>query len=92
MRENVLGFVNSRSVKSKGRLISSSLKAVFDEVGVSQRKGTIVLPTGGTPVNVTLGGSSDRTLTKKSPRWTHQNLKRLQSSMNISDKAIKYVI
>ena len=87
MRENLAGIVKSRSKKSKGKVVVSSLKSIFNDQGVDQRGGTVSLPTGGPPVQVTLA----RKLTKKSPRWSHDSLKRLQAAMNLSDRAIKYV-
>ena len=87
MRENLAGIVKSRSKKSKEKVVASSLKSIFNDQGVDQRGGTVSLPTGGPPVQVTLA----RKLTKKSPRWSHESLKRLQAAMNLSDRAIKYV-
>ena len=89
MRDNLAGILKSRSSRSRGRVVSSSLKDIFVENGVSKKGGTTALPTGGKPIQVTLGCSSTRKFTKKGPLWDHDSLKRLQTNMNLSDKSIK---
>ena len=88
MRANLAGIVKSRSKKSREKVVATSLKTIFEDEGLSQRGGTASLPTGGPPVKVTLGRSSDRKFTSNAPRWSHNSLKRLQAAMNLSDRAI----
>ena len=90
MRGNLASIVKSTSKKSKGKVIASSLKSIFNDHGVEQRGGTVSLPTGGPPVQDTMAGLTSRKLTaKKAPRWSHDSLKRLQAAMNLSDRGIK---
>ena len=89
MRENLAGIVKSKSKKSKAKVTASSLKSVLDDQGLTSSRGTATLPTGGTPMQVSMGVTSDLNLTRKSARWTHSDLRRLQSVMNISDRALK---
>ena len=89
MRDNLAELVKSRSKKSKAKITGRSLKSVFDDQTLSYRGGTATLPTGGTPVQVTMGDIGNLKVTKKSARWSHKDLKRLQSSMNLSDRSIK---
>ena len=89
MRSNLAGIVKSKSRKSRGKVVAASLKTIFDDQGVQQKGGTASLPTGGTPIQVTMGSLNNRKFTRKAPRWSHDSLKRLQASMNLSDRAIK---
>ena len=89
MRSNLAGIVKSKSRKSRGKVVASSLKQIFDDEGVQQKGGTASLPTGGTPIQVTMGSLNNRKFTRKAQRWSHDSLKRLQASMNLSDRAIK---
>ena len=88
MRNNLAGIVKSRSKKSKGKVVSTSLKSIFEDEG-AYRGGSTTLPTGGKPIKVTMGSLTNRIFTHKKPRWSHDSLKRLQSTMNLSDRAIK---
>ena len=89
MRDNLAGIVKSKSKKSKAKVTASSLKSVLEDQGMTSSRGRATLPTGGTPIQVSIGGSADLNLTRKSARWTHSDLRRLQSVMNISDRALK---
>ena len=88
MRNNLSGIVKSRSKKSKGKVVASGLRAIFEDEG-HKRGGATTLPTGGTPMQVTMGIQTSRRHTKNAPRWSHDSLKRLQSTMNLSYRAIK---
>ena len=87
MRSNLAGIVKSKSLKSKAKITASTLKAVFSDQNISSQGGTATLPTGGRPVQVTLGRSQHTT--QKAARWSHGDLKRLQAAMNLSDRNIK---
>ena len=79
MRSNLAGLVKSKSKKTKAKV------TVFADQDVSTAGGTASLPTGGTPVHVTVGKLRD---TRRAARWSHTDLKRLQSAMNLSDRNI----
>ena len=79
-------MVRSCSRKSKARVISSGLKSVFADSGVTTRGGTMAIATGGKPVTVTLGSNVKRIRAK--PRWTHDDLIKLQTNNNLSDRTI----
>ena len=85
-RSNLEGVVKSCSTKSKARVISSGLKSVFAESGVTTRGGTLAIATGGKPVTVTLGLNVKGVRAK--PRWTHEDLIKLQTNNNLSDRTI----
>ena len=85
MRSNLAGLVKSKSKKTKAKVTVSALKAVFADQDVSTAGGTATLPTGGTPVHVTVGKLRD---TRRAARWSHTDLKRLQSAMNLSDRNV----
>ena len=87
MRSNLAGIVKSKSLKSKAKITATTLKAVFSDQNISSQGGTATLPTGGKPIQVTLGRSQHTT--QKSARWSHGDLKRLQAAMNLSDRNIK---
>ena len=88
LRENLSELVRNRSRKSKGIVVSSGLSSIFEQEGETMRGGTVTVPTQGRPAQVTMGSLNDRKLTRKSPRWSHKDLKRLQTSMNLSDRGI----
>ena len=75
-------MVRKSSQKSKERVLSSQLKEVFAEKGVSTRGGTTKLTTGGTPIHATLGKSK----AKPTPKFSNESLTKLQLKMNVSDR------
>ena len=75
-------MVKKSSQKTKERVISSQLKEVFEEKGVSTQGGTTKLSTGGTPIFATLG----KPKSKPDPKFTNESLTRLQLKMNASDR------
>ena len=85
-QNNLAGIVKSSSGRSKGKVTSHILKSICSETGVNQRGGTLSLPTGAVPLQVKVG--SDKRLVK-TPRFTIEDLKRLQTAHNFSDKATK---
>ena len=71
-RENVEELVRKTSMKSKERIISSQLKEVFEDKGISSKGGTAKLTTGGTPLQATLG----KPKSKPAPKFTNESLSR----------------
>ena len=63
--------------------MSNVLKSICADKGVSTSGGTIYLGTGSKPIPVTVG--KPKVLVKR-PRFTIDNLKRLKTSMNLSDR------
>ena len=70
------------SQKSKERVLSSQLKEVFSNKGISTRGGTTTLTTGGTPIQATLG----KVKAKPPPKFSNESLTKLQLKMNTSDR------
>ena len=85
-RENLGDFVRSNSDTTKSKVTSSLLKSICTDTGVSSSGGTVSLATGGKPLPVTVGKPST---VVRQPRFTFDSLKRLQSSINLSDRQTK---
>ena len=83
-QDNLAGMVKSSSKKTKGKVTSSCLKAVFDEAGVTTRGGSTTIPTGSRPITVRVG--TRRKGVMKTGRFSTENLIRLQTAFNLSDK------
>ena len=81
-RINVEAIVRNTIRKSKERVISSQLKEVFEEKGVSTRGGSTALTTGGTPIIAMLG----KTNLKPVPKFSNESLTQLQLKMGNSDR------
>ena len=74
-------MIKDNSPRSKERLVSSQLKAVFEEQGVSTEGGTVALATGGPPICTTLG----QVKLKPAPKFSSESLLRLQLKIRASD-------
>ena len=83
-RANLEKLVKSSSKKSKTRMVTSGLKQVFHQAGVSTRGGTLGLSTRGKPLTVNLGTKA----TIKSPKWDLESLIKLQTKANLSDRTL----
>ena len=79
---NVEQLAKNTSKRSRERVISSQLKQVFQEDGISTRGGTTKLRTGGKPITATLG----KPKVKPAPKFTNEVLTKLQMKMNTSDR------
>ena len=77
--------VRQSSRRSKEKVLSSQLKEVFQEQGISTRGGTAKLATGGTPLTATLGKPKQ----KPAPKFSNDSLNKLQLKMGASDKNMK---
>ena len=65
--------------------MSSQLKEVFEDKGVSTKGGTANLATGGKPLTATLG----KLKLKPPPMFTNESLNKLQLKMGASDRKMK---
>ena len=83
---NLAEMVKSSSIKSKSKVTSEVLKDICSDPGVTLRGGEIKLSTGGKPLPVKIGTPQN---IPKTPRFTHESLKRLQAAYNFSDRATK---
>ena len=83
---NVTGFIQKRSPKTRSKLVSNQLKTAVQETGGSLRGGTIDLQSGSNTLKVSVGTPKQP---PKEPKFTHENLIRMQTAHNLSDKTIK---
>ena len=80
--------MRNTSTRSKSKITASGLKNIADEQGTSTRGGTLKLQTGSKPIPVVIGAPQ---IKPKQAKFSHENLKRLQTATNLSDKSMKYV-
>ena len=66
--ENLQNLVRESFCRSKEKVISSQLKEVFEEKEIPIAGGTVMLATGGTPIQATFGNVKSRDPRKFSPR------------------------
>ena len=85
LRDNLSNIVRNTSGKSKAKVASSTLKSLAEEQGVSSRGGVIHLETGSKPIPVQVGTPKVK---PRDPKFSHENLKRLQTANNLSDKTM----
>ena len=85
-QSNIAGFVKKRSLRSRGKVTSSMLKSVAADQEVSFRGGLVNLQSGSNLLPVKIGTPKSG---PKQTRFSHEHLKRIQASHNLSDKAIK---
>ena len=83
MQDNLHKLVKQKSLKSKEKIGGKVLKNIFHEKVVSARGGNVALTTGGNKLPVTLS------LKVNKPRFSHENLRRLQVVKGDSDRGIK---
>ena len=85
-RTNLECIVKASSYKTKGRVTSSCLKAVFAEAGVSTRGGTVPVPSGSScPLNVTIGTEAAGN-DGQAQEFSGEDMIKLQTVLNFSDK------
>ena len=89
-QENLESLVKSSPKRTKGKVTSACLKAVFAEAGVSIKGGSTVLPTGSRPITVSIGAKAKGLM--KSARFTAENMVKLQTVYNLSDRTTLYVL
>ena len=83
---NLVEMVKSSSIKSKSKVTSEVLKNICSDLGVTLKGGEVKLSTGGKPLPVKIGTPQNK---PKTPRFTHESMKRLQAAYNFSDRATK---
>ena len=83
MQKNLHQLVKQKSLKSKEKIGGKIVKNIFDDKGVSQAGGTVLLCTGGKKLPLSLRIKVNKI------RFTHENLKRLQVIRSSSDRGIK---
>ena len=81
-RENLSNIVRNTSGKSRAKVASAALRTIAEDQGVSIRGGTVNLKTGVNPLPVQIG------VKPKEPKFSHENLRKLQASNNLSDKTL----
>ena len=85
-RGNLSSIVKNTSKKSRANVASSTLKTIAVECGVSTRGGTVQLATGSKKLPVQIGTTSKSK--PKEATFSHENLKRLQTANNLSDRSL----
>ena len=83
MQANLFGLIRSHSEKTQEQVTSKMLDAIFQEKGVSKQGGVALIATKGTPKSVTVGKSR---AARPSPKFSIEDLTRLQVTRNFSDK------
>ena len=83
MQENLFDMIRHKSDKTQQQVTSKMLDALFDDKGVSKQGGVALLATKGTPKSVTVGKTR---VSKPSPKFTLEDMTKLQVSRNLSDK------
>ena len=81
-RENLANFVRTSSGDTKGNVVSKVLKDLCSESNPGT-SGSLSLATGGKPLPVKIGKA---TRSLKRPKFSLEHLKRLQTSINLSDR------
>ena len=83
MQANLFGLIRSHSEKTQEQVTYKMLNAIFEEKGVSKQGGVALIATKGTPKSVTVGKSR---AARPSPKFSIEDLTRLQVTRNFSDK------
>ena len=86
-RENVADLVKDKSERTRGRVVSTLLKDVFEDQCVDTRGGTVQLQTGGKSLKVTLGAKAAE-LIEDRKYFSHKDLVHIKSNRNLSDREI----
>ena len=85
--ENLQNLVRESSCRTKEKVITSQLKEVFEEKEISTAGGTVMLSTGGTPIQASLG-----TVKSNDPRkFSPGGLNRLQAKLGVSDNKMNII-
>ena len=87
-QENLVDLIRSQSEKTQQQVTSQILDAICEEKGVSKQGGTTMLATKGLPKLVTIGQDRSK---KPNPKYTIEDLSKLQISRNFSDHDTKAV-
>ena len=88
MQENLYDMIRQKSEKTQEQVTSKMLDAIFNDKGVSKQGGEVTLSTKGTPKPVVVGKNK---LDRPRPKFTLQEMTKLQVSRNFSDKDINAI-
>ena len=80
---NISSLVKNTSEKSRSKVAASTIKTIAGDHGVSTRGGIIELPSGTKSLQVQIGNPKIR---PKQPKFSHENLIKLQTANNLSDR------
>ena len=86
---NLSSIVRKTSVKSRSKVATSTLKTIAESQGVSTRGGVVQLQSGKKELPVQIG--APQTMPRQAT-FSHENLMRLQTANNLSDRNLKYVV
>ena len=86
-REKISDLVREKSEKTKGRVVSTLLKGVYDDQNVDKEGGTVHLATGSKPLKVTLGAEAAGLMGRRK-FFSHKDLVQIKTNRNLSDKEI----
>ena len=82
---NISKLVQTTSEKTQAKVASTTLHKIAAEAGVSARGGTLTLPSGSKQLPVTVGTPKTG---HKEVKFSHEDMMRLQSSQNLSDRGL----
>ena len=86
---NMREFIQKKSPATKSKLACTILKTTASECESSTRGGVLELKSGSKQLPVQIGTPKD---SKASPQFSHEDMKRVQTDHNLSDKTVKYVL
>lgn len=81
--DNLVDLLRNHSEKTQQQVASKLLDAIYEDKGVSKQGGSTLLATKGQPKLVTVGTCRTK---KPSPKYTIEDLSKLQVARNLSDK------
>ena len=81
--KNLVDHVRTSDDKTQGKVTSEVLKGLCSNDGASTSRDTLILPTGGKSLQVTLGKPK---VSVKKPKFSSDSLKRLQTACNFSNR------
>lgn len=83
-KDNIEKMVRKSSVRTQHKLASSSIDSLVEEQGISKDGGKLKIKTGGSkPLELSVGKPRQ---SSASSQFSHDNLKRMQTTLNLSDK------
>ena len=86
---NMKEFIQKKSPATKSKLACTILKTTASDSEMSTRGGVVELQSGSKKLPVTIGTPKD---SNASHQFSHEDMKRVQTDHNLSDKTVKYVL
>ena len=83
---NMKEFIQKKSPATKSKLACTILKTTASDSEMSTRGGVVELQSGSKKLPVTIGTPKD---SKASHQFSHEDMKRVQTDHNLSDKTVK---